>query len=423
MVFVLDKSKKPLSPCHPAKARKLLKQGRAVIHKKYPFTIHLRDTISNDEENKQEYRLKIDYGSKITGLAILQGNKVIWLAELHHKSNIKYNLDARRGFRRRRRNANLRYRKPRFNNRKRKKGWLPPSLQSKVDNIKNWVRKLQKLIPLTHISYENVKFDTQLMRNPEISGVEYQQGTLQGYEVKEYLLEKYDRKCVYCGKKDIPLEIEHIIPKSRGGTNRIDNLTIACRDCNQKKDDLTAEEFGYPNIQKQAKQTLKDAASVNATRWAVYDVLLQSGLNVECGTGARTKMQRINLGLPKEHYYDAICVGESTPSIVWFKTNEVLEIKAIGRGNHCRTKTDVYGFPRMYMPRQKYFFGFMTGDMVKAIVTKGKKQGIYYGTVACRSTGSFNIKTRNGIVQGINYKYCKVVQRLDGYNYHIKKVV
>ena len=422
MVFVLDKNKKPLYPCHPAKARKLLKQGRAVIHKKYPFTIRLRDTVS-DEEDEQEYRLKIDYGSKTTGLAILQRNKVIWLAELHHKINIKDNLDARRGFRRRRRNANLRYRKPRFNNRRRKEGWLPPSLRSRVDNIRNWVNKLKQLIPLTHISYENVKFDIQLMRNPEISGVEYQQGQLQGYEVREYLLEKYDRKCVYCGKKNIPLEIEHIIPKSRGGTNRIDNLTISCHDCNQKKGNLTAEEFGYPNIQKQAKQTLKDAAAVNSTRWAVYNVLLQSELDVECGTGARTKMQRINLGLPKEHYYDAICVGESTPEKLYFKTNEVLEIKAIGRGSHCRTKTDAYGFPRLYMPRQKYFFGFMTGDMVKAIVTKGKKQGVYYGTVACRSTGSFNIKTSNGIMQGISYKYCKVVQRLDGYNYHIKKVV
>jgi len=422
MVFVLDKNKKPLYPCHPAKARKLLKQGRAVIHKKYPFTIRLRDTVS-DEEDEQEYRLKIDYGSKTTGLAILQRNKVIWLAELHHKINIKDNLDARRGFRRRRRNANLRYRKPRFNNRRRKEGWLPPSLRSRVDNIRNWVNKLKQLIPLTHISYENVKFDIQLMRNPEISGVEYQQGQLQGYEVREYLLEKYDRKCVYCGKKNIPLEIEHIIPKSRGGTNRIDNLTISCHDCNQKKGNLTAEEFGYPNIQKQAKQTLKDAAAVNSTRWAVYNVLLQSELDVECGTGARTKMQRINLGLPKEHYYDAICVGESTPEKLYFKTNEVLEIKAIGRGSHCRTKTDAYGFPRLYMPRQKYFFGFMTGDMIKAIVTKGKKQGVYYGTVACRSTGSFNIKTSNGIMQGISYKYCKVVQRLDGYNYHIKKVV
>ena len=148
-----------------------------------------------------------------TGLAILKNNKeVVWLAQIEHRTNIKNNLDTRREHRKFRRNK-LRYRKPRFNNRKRKDGWIPPSLQSRVDNIQSWVVRLQKLIPLTHISYENVKLDTQLMAKPETSGIEYQQGTLYGYEIREYLLEKFNRKCVYCGKQNIPLEIEHIIPK------------------------------------------------------------------------------------------------------------------------------------------------------------------------------------------------------------------
>ena len=337
MVFVLNKNKKPLNPCHPAKARKLLKQGKAVVHKKYPFTIRLKE-LKEDDKNDNEYRLKIDYGSRYTGFAIIKNNKeVVWLAEIHHKTNIKKKMDDRRAFRRRRRNKNLRYRKPRFNNRKRKQGWMPPTMQSKIDNIKTWVERLNKLCPLTHISYENAKFDTQLMRNPEISGKEYQQGTLLGYEVREYLLEKFKRKCVYCGKTDIPLEIEHIIPKSRGGTNRIDNLTIACRNCNQEKGNKTATEFGFPNVQKQALKTLKDAAIVNITRWRVYETLIDTGLPVECGTGARTKMNRIKLNLPKTHYYDACCVGVSTPENLYFKTNDVLYIKAKGRGTRSRT--------------------------------------------------------------------------------------
>ena len=184
-------------------------------------------------------------------------------------------------FRRSRRNRKIRYRKPRFLNRRKTEGWIPPSLESRVNNIKTWVNRLQKLIPLTHISYENVKFDTQLMQNPEISGIEYQQGTLQGYEIREYLLEKFGRKCCYCGKENIPLEIEHIIPKSRGGTNRVDNLCLSCRECNQKKGNMTAEEFGYPNVQRQVKQSLKDSSVVNSTRWKVYDVLCNSGLEVE----------------------------------------------------------------------------------------------------------------------------------------------
>jgi len=421
MVFVLDTNKKPLAPCHPARARKLLKTGKAKIFKKYPFTIILEKEVNVEGKNKDKYSLKIDYGSRHTGLAILKNSKeVVWLAQIEHRTNIKEKLDARRGHRRFRRNK-LRYRKPRFNNRKRKEGWIPPSLQSRVDNIESWVNKLTRLCPLTHISYENVKFDTQLMNDSTIKGIEYQQGTLMGYEIREYLLEKFNRRCVYCGKTDTPLEIEHIIPKSRGGSNKIDNLAIACRSCNKAKGSKTAEEFGYPDIQKQVKKSLKDAAILNATRWKVYEVLIATGLPVECGTGARTKMNRIKLELPKDHHYDACCIGKSTPDNLHFKTDNVLYIKAIGRGSHCRTNLDKYGFPRSYLPRQKYFFGFMSGDMVKAIVPKGKNKGIWYGSVACRSTGSFNINLKKGMVQGINHKYCQIVQKSDGYKYTLER--
>lgn len=423
MVFVINKNKKPLSPCSNAVARKLLKNKKATIHKMYPFTIRLKElkVIENSNQKKQEYRLKIDYGSRYTGLAILNKDNVLWLAQLHHKVDIKSKLDSRRGHRKFRR-SRLRYREPKFLNRKNKnKGWIPPSLQSRVDNIHSWVNKLQKLIPLTNISYENCKFDTQLMNNKNIKGVEYQHGTLFGYETREYLLEKFNRKCAYCGKENVPLEIEHIIPKSRGGTNRIDNLCIACHECNQSKSNMTAEEFGFPNIQNQVKKSLKDCALINATRWKVYEVLINTGLVVECGTGGRTKMNRINLNLPKDHHYDACCVGKSTPNKLYFKTNEVLYIKNIGRGSYQRTTLDKYGFPRAYLPRQKYFFGFMSGDMIKAIVTKGKKKGKYNGSVACRSTGSFNINLLKGRVQGINYKYCQIIQKSDGYKYIIER--
>jgi len=103
------------------------------------------------------------------------------------------------------------------------------------------VNKLKKILPITKVIVEVAQFDTQKMQNPEIEGVEYQQGTLQGYNVKNYLLEKFNRKCVYCGKKNVPLEVEHIIPKSRGGSNRVDNLTISCHNCNQEKDNQTAK--------------------------------------------------------------------------------------------------------------------------------------------------------------------------------------
>ncbi|AKB73713.1 HNH endonuclease [Methanosarcina lacustris Z-7289] len=167
------------------------------------------------------------------------------------------------------------------------------------------------------------------------------------------MLEKWNRKCAYCGAENVPLEIEHIIPKARHGTSRVSNLTLACRTCNEAKGTKTAEEFGYPDIQKQARIPLRDATLVTATRWKVYNVLEKTGLEVECGTGARTKMNRIRLNLPKDHHFDAICVGASTPDKITLNTNSVLHIKAKGRGSHCRTNLDKYGFPRGYFARQK----------------------------------------------------------------------
>ena len=415
MVFVLDSDKTPLDMCHPAKARKLLRDRKAAVYRIAPFTIILKKKV--ETAPTKAYRLKIDYGSRHTGIAVLKGENVCWLGQLEHRTDIKKNLDQRRGYRRRRRIANLRYRKPRFSNRKRCSGWLAPSLQSRVDNIKTFVRRLQAMLPLGYLSYENIKFDTQLLQNQDICGIEYQQGSLQGYEIREYLLEKYGRKCVYCGKENVPFEIEHLIPKSRGGSNRLSNLAIACHDCDQTKGNKTAAEFGDPEIHKQAEATLKDAAVVTATRWAVYQVLESSKLPIECGTGGRTKFNRIEFGLPKEHYYDAVCVGASTPEQLHFKTNTVQFIQSVGRGTHQRTNVNASGFPRGYFSRQKQFFGFQTGDIVTAVVTKGKKAGIYKGAVACRKTGSLDIKTTSGRVQGLNYKYFTLVQKADGYRY------
>lgn len=244
MVFVLNTNKQPLHPCHPARARKLLRAGKAAVHMVQPFTIILNRVV--EEPPDKEYRVKFDYGSRHTGVAILKDNIVCWLGQLEHRTDIKQNLQQRSGYRRRRRSANLRHRHPRFDNQVRRKGWLPPSLMSRVNNIETLMRRLTKLAPIGAISYENVKFDTQLMQNSDISGVEYQQGTLFGYEVREYLLEKYGRKCIYCGAEGIPLEIEHLTPRSRGGSNRISNLGIAWHPCNQKKGNMTAEEFGNP---------------------------------------------------------------------------------------------------------------------------------------------------------------------------------
>jgi 5-methylcytosine-specific restriction endonuclease McrA len=238
-----------------------------------------------------------------------QKQHVLALMELAHRGRpISKSLEQRRAFRRRRRNQ-LRYRAPRFLNRTKPKGWLAQSLQHRVDTTKNLVNRLRSLVPVESISQELVRFDTQKMENPEVSGVEYQQGTLPGYEVREYLLEKWGRECAYCADTDTPLQIEHIDPKANGGSNRISNLTLACRPCNQEK----------------GRQPLAD----------------------------------------------------------FFASSKRLK-------NH-QAKLD-------------------------RILKQCKKPL----RDAARKTGSFNIQTPGGAIQGISYRHCTLTQRADGYGYHIQ---
>ena len=280
-----------------------------------------------------------------------------------------------------------------------------------------WVDRLRRLCPIGALSQELVKFDTQLMQDAEISGIDYQQGELAGYEVREYVLEKFQRKCAYCKKTDVPLEIEHIVPKSKGGSNRVSNLTLACRPCNQRKGSQTAEELGHPKVQAQAKAPLKDAAAMNSTRWALYERLESSGLDVETSSGGLTKFNRTRLGLPKAHWIDAACVGKSTPEKLGVGEVKPLQIKATGHGSRQMCQVNKFGFPRSKTKAGKQLFGFQTGDVVRAIVTKGKNTGTHVGKVTVRATGSFDINSNKTGAQSVSHKYCTLIWSSDGYSY------
>jgi 5-methylcytosine-specific restriction endonuclease McrA len=428
-VFVVDKHKKPLTPCRPKRARILLRSGRAVVARRYPFTIRIKDRVV-EESVVKPVRVKIDPGSRYTGIAVVQEDanaesseakqRLIAGIEIEHRGkSISESMTKRANYRRRRRSANTRYRKPRFDNRTRPEGWIPPSLKHRVDTTISWVERLMKIAPVQGISVESVRFDTQKLNNPEISGVEYQQGELLGYEVREYLLEKWGRKCAYCGTEGVPLEVEHIIPKSRGGSNRVSNLTLSCRKCNQKKGSRTAEEFGFPEMAKHAQKPLRDAAAVNATRNALVKELASFGLPVETGSGGRTKYNRMRLGIPKSHVFDALCVGKV--DAVSLDVESLLHVKCSGRGRYARTLPDAYGFPRTYLPRTKRFFGFATGDMVRANVPKGKYQGTYTGRIAVRKSGYFALSCGKEKV-AVKWDTCTALQRADGYGYMHTKI-
>ncbi|MEG3932005.1 MULTISPECIES: RNA-guided endonuclease IscB [unclassified Microcoleus] len=417
--FVIDNNLKPLSPCKPGMARSLLKAGKAAVFRRYPFTIVLKKAV---ETNPELLELKLDPGSKITGIAVKQGNKIIFGAELQHRGQqIKDALLSRHQLRRGRRNRKTRYRQARFLNRTRPDGWLAPSGQHRVETTLTWVRKLIRFAPIASIAQELVRFDTQLMQNPEISGVLYQQGELQGYEVRQYLLDKWNRQCAYCSAENVPFEVEHIQPKSKGGSDRVSNLTIACHDCNQKKGNqdvrvfLAAKPDLLNRILKQAKQPLKDAAAVNSTRWALFNALKKTGLPVTTGTGGQTKFNRHRLGLAKSHWLDAACVGSVDTLEVL--TSKPLLIAAKGHGTRQMCGTNQYGFPMRHKSRVQIHKGFQTGDLVSANVTAGKKIGSYTGRVLCRASGSFDIVTKAGRVAGVSHKYCKAIHKKDGYSY------
>lgn len=418
-VFVVDQDRKPLDPVHPGRARFLLRAGHAAVLRRYPFTLILKD--AQPDAAPQPLRVKLDPGSKTTGIAVVNDTtgQVVWAAELSHRGEqIKAKLDARRGQRHGRRQRHTRYRQPRCNNRTRPKGWLPPSLRSRIDNVLTWVARISRWCPIGTISLELVKFDTHLMQHAEISGVQYQQGELAGYEVREYLLEKWQRACAYCGVKGGPLEVEHIVPKARGGSNRVSNLTLACEPCNQAKGTQTAAAYGFPAIQAQAQQPLRDAAAVNTTRWALYERLQATGLPVETGTGGRTKWNRTRRGLSKTHWLDAACVGASTPETVQVGQVVPLVITAMGRHSRQMCRTNAYGFPDKAPKATSMVGGFRTGDIVRAVVpARSTKAGVYVGRIAIRASGSCNIKTASGTIQGIHYRYCRPLHRGDGYTY------
>jgi 5-methylcytosine-specific restriction endonuclease McrA len=420
LALVVDAEKKPLSPCHPAVARKLLATGKAAVLRRYPFTIILNRGVALP--GIRPLRLKVDPGSRVSGLAVVddESGAVVFAAEVEHRGQrIRGALNERRALRRGRRNRKTRYRQPRFDNRRRRDGWLPPSIESRVANVETWVGRLCRLAPIGAISMELARFDTQALQNPEVFGVAYQQGELAGYEVREYLLEKWQRRCAYCGAQNVPLEVEHIQPKRRGGTNRVSNLCIACEMCNRDKGCRPIEEFlarkpeVLADILAQAKVPLTDAAAVNATRWELFRRLKETGLPLETGTGGRTKFNRTRLGLPKAHWIDAACVGASTPETLRVTGVRPLALRAMGRGRRRRCNPDRFGFPRGHAVRQRAFFGFRTGDLVRACVPSGKHPGTHEGRVAVRSTGSFRV----GKCDGISWKHCRLLHRQDGYDY------
>lgn len=291
-------------PCSQRKARLLLKEGKAKIYKYNPFTIQLTYTTG---ETKQFCNIGIDTGSKHIGLAITSENKVLFKGEVELRQDVKSNLDTKRMYRRDRRNRKTRYRQSRFLNRKRNDKWLPPSLENRINHTYRWIDELISLVPNATLHIEVGKFDTAKMINPDIQGVDYQYGQTYGfYDERYYVFARDNYTCQCCGKsKDKILRTHHIIYRSNGGTDRVDNLITVCDDCHTSENHKKGGVFYKWQEQHKKVKQYKEPPFMNTLRKRIFTKYPNAIITY----GSETTPRRKELALDKTHYNDAIVIS------------------------------------------------------------------------------------------------------------------
>ena len=311
MVYVLSQHGQPLMPTeNHAKVRALLKHGKAKVIQRCPFTIQL---LYESTTHTQKINLGIDAGSKTIGVSATTDSKVLYESEVVLRNDIVELLSGRRALRNSRRSRKTRYRKPRFDNRKKPDGWLAPSIRQKIETHVTVVGNVMKILPVTKIIVETASFDIQKIKNPEIEGEGYQHGEqLDFWNVREYVLFRDGHTCQCCkGKsKDNILNVHHIESRKTGG-NAPNNLITLCETCHK------AYHKGIITLPKEIHRGMRfrDAAFMGIMRWAFYDRLKELynplGAEVINTYGYITKNTRIEHGLPKEHYVDARCISDN----------------------------------------------------------------------------------------------------------------
>ena len=409
MVYVLGKNGQPLMPTdRHCKVRRLLKNNKAKVIKKCPFTIQLLYETTN---YTQEINLGIDAGSKNIGISATTKDKVLFEVDVELRNDIVDKISTRQQYRRTRRSNKLRYRKPRFNNRKRPDGWLAPSVQQKVDSHLTMVAKIHKILPITNIIAEVASFDIQKIKNPDISGVEYQQGEqMDFWNVREYVLFRDNHTCQCCkGKsKDNILNVHHIKSRKTGG-NAPNNLTTLCETCHTRYHQGLIE---LPESIKRG-QRFNDAAFMGIMRWAFYNKLKENYPSVSLTYGYITKNIRISNNLPKEHYIDARCISGNFAAI---SNREVFYYKKVRCHNRQIHKAKILkGGIKKSNQAQYKVKGFRLYDRVAY-------QGKQYFIFARRTSGFFDIRTLNGTKVNKGSLSCKKIKFLEtSHGYLIEK--
>ena len=394
-----------------AKVRVLLKNKKAKVVKKCPFTIQL---AYNSTNYTQEISLGIDAGSKHIGLSATTKDKVLFESDTELRNDIVDLLSTRRQNRRARRNRKTRYRKPRFNNRKRGDEWLAPSAQNKVDTHLAVVKKVHEILPITKVIVETASFDIQKIKNPTISGTEYQKGEqLDFWNVREYVLFRDGHICQCCkGKsKDTILNVHHIESRKTSG-NAPNNLITLCKTCH------SGYHAGTIMLPKSIRRgmSFKDAAFMGIMRWAFYNRLKKIYPNVNLTFGYITKDTRIKNGLPKEHYIDARCISGNplakSDGIVYFQK----KVRCHNRQIH--KNTILKGGIRKRNQASYEVMGFRLYDKVK---WKGSSCYIF----GRRSTGRMDLRLLDGtkVNASVGYKNLRLLETRKNILIESRKVV
>ena len=361
------------------KVRHMLKDGMAKVVQRTPFTIQL---TYDSKEFTQDISLGVDAGSKTIGLSATTDEDELFASNIILRNDIVKLLFDRRALRRSRRNRKRRYRQARFNNKvkSKKKGWLAPSILNKINTHLKVIDNVYKILPITKLVIEVASFDIQKIKNPEISGEEYQQGEQLGFwNVREYVLFRDSHECQYChGKsKDGVLNVHHIESRRTGG-NAPNNLITLCETCHEEL------HRGEIKLNLKRGKSFRDATFMGIMRWALYNKLQELYPNVTLTYGYITKHTRIEHGLPKEHYIDARCISgnpQATPLGYVFYQRKV---RCHNRQLHKLTINK--GVVRKKNQSPKYVFGYQLFDKVSL---PNGKVGFIYGR---RLRGSFDIR-------------------------------
>ena len=411
MVYVINKNGQPLMPTeNHAKVRVLLKSGKAKVVKKCPFTIQL---LYDSTNHTQKVTLGVDSGSRHIGISATTKDKVLFEADVELRNDIVDLLSTRRELRHSRRNRKIRYRKPRFDNRKRKDGWLAPSVQQKVDSHLTMIEKVRKILPISDIVAEVASFDIQKIKNPSISGAEYQQGEqLDFWNVREYVLFRDGHTCQCCkGKsKDKILNVHHLESRKTGG-DAPNNLITLCETCH------TGYHKGTVKLPKTIHRgmSFRDATFMGIMRWAFYNKLKEIYPNVSLTYGYITKHTRIENDLPKDHYIDARCISGNPKAI---SSGEVFYYKKVRCHNRQIHKAKILKGGIKKRNQAPYEVkGFRLYDKV---LWKGQKCFIF----GRRSTGRMDLRLLDGthINASVGYKNLKLLNMCSNYLIEQKKV-